>query len=206
MRYFAELRRRRLAGDRGAVMIEFLLVAPVIVLLMVGMLEFGNAWRRVGTVERATQQGARTAASMANHRFADYEALRAIDTSTRGLPGLTVDRVIIFNATGGNGTVPPNCRSGSVSGVCNTYTGAQVRTTSPSGFSGGSTTAPTCAGSVDAAWCPLGRSRLQANIVSIGVHVTLTYTPITRIIPGDVTIERTAVYQIDPCQQGETTC
>lgn len=206
MTYLADLRRRRAAGDRGAVLIEFLLVAPVLVLLMIGMLEFGNAWRRVGTIERATQQGARTAASMANHRFADYEALRAIDTSTRGLSGLTVDRVIIFNATGGNGTVPDACRATSVSGVCNTYSGAQVRTTSPSGFSGGSTSSPTCAGSVDAAWCPLGRSRLQADIVSVGVHITLTYTPLTRIIPGDITIERSAVYQIDPCQQGETSC
>lgn len=187
-------------------MIEFLLVAPVIILLMLGLFEFGNAWRRIGTIERSTQQGARTAASMANHRFADYEALRAVDTSTRGLSGLTVERVVIFNATGGDGTVPAACLAGSVSNTCNTYSGDQVRNPSPAGFSGGSTTAPTCAGSVDAAWCPLNRSRLQASIVSIGVYVELTYEPVTGLIPGDLTITRTAVYQIDPCQQGETEC
>ncbi|QGG95697.1 TadE/TadG family type IV pilus assembly protein [Actinomarinicola tropica] len=206
MRALSRLHRRARGGDRGAVIIEFAIVAPFLVLILFGIFEFGNAWRQVGSVERATQQGARTAASMANHRFADYEALRAIDTATRGLSGVTVDQVVIFNATGGSGSVPPACLSGSVGGLCNTYSGAQVRTTSPGGFSGGNSQSPTCGGSLDAAWCPLGRSRLQDSIVRIGVHVRLTYEPVTGLIPGQVQLERTSVYQIDPCQQGETSC
>lgn len=206
MRRMRQLRARAQSGDRGAVIIEFAIVAPLLILLVFGIFEFGNAWRQVGAVERATQQGARTAASMANHRFADYEALRAIDTATRGLSGVTVEQVVIFNASSGSGEVPAGCLSGSVSGVCNTYSGAQVRNPSPGGFSGGNTSAPSCAGSVDAAWCPLGRSRLQASIVRIGVHIRLTYEPVTGLLPGNVQLERTAVYQIDPCQQGETTC
>jgi Flp pilus assembly protein TadG len=207
LRRIQSLHRRARGGDRGAVLVEFALIAPVLVLLMLGMFEYGNAWRQVGRVERAAQQGARTASSMANHRFADYEALRAIDTATRDLNGLTVERVIIFNATDDDGEIPnAACLTGSVSGVCNTYTGAQVRTTSPAGFSGGSSSAPTCSGSLDAAWCPLGRSRDQSSIVRVGVHLTLTYESVTELLPTTVTIERTAVYQIDPCQQGETTC
>jgi Flp pilus assembly protein TadG len=207
LRRLRSLHGRARGGDRGAVLIEFALVAPLLLLLMVGMFEYGNAWRQVGRVERAAQQGARTASSMANHRFADYEALRAIDTATRDLSGLTVERVIIFNATDDDGEVTnPACFTGSVSGQCNTYTGAQVRTTSPSGFSGGSSSAPTCAGSLDAAWCPLGRSRTQSTISRVGVHITLTYESVTNLMPVTVTIERTAVYQVDPCQQGETTC
>ena len=186
-------------------MIEFVLVAPVLLLFILGIFEYGNAYRQIGSIERAAQQGARTASSMANHRMADYEALRAIDTATRGLQGVTVDRVVIYRATG-SGTVPPACLAGSVNGLCNTYSGAQVRTTSPSGFSGGSTTSPTCSGSLDAAWCPLGRSRAQASIVQIGVHLTLTYESVTNLLPTTVTIERWAVYQIDPCQQGVTSC
>jgi Tfp pilus assembly protein PilV len=207
MNLVGRLRRAR-NDDRGIVLIEFVLVAPLLLLIMLGIFEYGNAWRQTGSVERAAQQGARTAASMANHRFADFEALRAIDTATRDLPGLTVDRVVIYRANGStNGDVPnAACFSGSVSGVCNHYTGSQVRSTSPSGFSGGTSTAPSCAGSLDAAWCPLGRSRDQATITRIGVHVTLTYTSVTNLLPTTITIERNAVYQIDPCQQGETSC
>lgn len=198
--------RRARSNDRGIVLIEFVLVAPLLLMLILGIFEYGNAWRQVGSVERAAQQGARTAASMANHRFADYEALRAIDTATRDLPGLTVDRVIIYRPAA-DGSIPnPACLSGSVPGVCNRYTGANVRSTSPAGFSGGSSSAPSCAGSIDAAWCPLGRSRQQATIARIGVHITLTYQSVTNMLPTTVTIERTAVYQIDPCQQGVTTC
>ncbi len=201
------VRARRERGDRGAVLIEFVLVAPVLLLLVVGLFEYGNAYRQIGGVERASQQGARTAASMANHRMADYEALRAIDTATRGLEGVTVDRVVIYRSTRADGEVPDAaCFTGSVSGVCNTYTGAQVRNTSPSGFSGGNPRATSCSGSVDAAWCPLGRSRVQASIMRIGVHITLTYESVTHLLPTTVTLESSTVFQIDPCQQGETTC
>lgn len=207
MSLLRRVRDRRQRGDRGAVLVEFVLVAPVLLLLVIGLFEYGNAYRQVGGVERSAQQGARTAASMANHRMADYEALRAIDTATRGLQGVTVDRVIIYRSTRTDGDVPNSaCFSGSVSNVCNTYTGDQVRNTSPSGFSGGNPRATTCAGSVDAAWCPLGRSRQQASIVRIGVHITLTYESVTHLLPTTVTLESSAVFQIDPCQQGETEC
>ncbi|HET8896064.1 MAG TPA: TadE/TadG family type IV pilus assembly protein [Protaetiibacter sp.] len=207
MTLLRRLHARRERGDRGAVLIEFALVAPILLMLVVGIFEYGNAYRQIGGVERSSQQGARTAASMANHRMADYEALRAIDTATRGLQGVSVDRVIIYRSTRADGAVPnATCFTSSVSGVCNTYTGAQVRNTSPSGFSGGNPRATTCAGSVDAAWCPLGRSRQQATIARIGVHITLTYESVTNLLPTTITLESEAVFQIDPCQQGETTC
>jgi len=193
--------------DRGAVLIEFVLIAPVLLLFLLGVFEYGNAWRQVGSIERATQQGARVTSSMANNRYADYEGLRAVDTATRGLAGLTVERMIIYRVTDADGAVPDACLSGSVSGLCNHYTGAQVRSGSLAGFSGGTLANPQCsASSLDAAWCPVDRPRETDALVRIGVHLTMTYEPVTGLFPADVTIERTAVYQIEPCQQGEETC
>ena len=189
-------------------MIEFVLVAPFLVLIMLGVLEYGNAWRQVGTIERAVQQGARSASSQADGRYADYEALRSIDAATRGLPGISVDRVIIYNATQADGQVPnAACFTGDVSGVCNNYTGDQVRTTSPAGFPGAHPTNPVCAGgSWDQSWCPVNRDRDGADRVRIGVHLTVTYSPVTGLLPGDVTIQKHAVYVIEPCAQGQSTC
>lgn len=204
-RLIARLRRRR---DRGAVLVEFALFAPILVAMLLGIFEFGNAWRQAGSIERAVQQGARTVTAQADNRFADYEALRAIDTATRALPGITIDRVIIFRADDPDGEVPAQCLTGSRSGLCNVYTGNQVRTINPTGFPATGVVDPTCAsGSWDILWCPTARPREESALFSIGVHLTASYTPVTGLIPDTgITIERTAVYQIEPCAQGQSTC
>lgn len=204
-------RRRELMRDRrsrGAALVEFVLVLPLLVTLVLGIFEFGNLWRQVGSLERAAHQGARAVAAQANGRYADYEALRAVDAVTRGLSGITVERVIIYRATSDDGTVPAACLNGPVAGTCNVYTGNQVRTVSPAGFPSGSLTNPNCAGgSWDAAWCPVSRPRSELNPVRIGLHLTVSYEPITGFFPGiGSTIERYAVFQIEPCAQGQTEC
>lgn len=194
--------------DRGAVLVEFALVAPVLVLLMLGVFEFGNAWRQVGAAERLVQQAGRTVSSQANSRFADYETLRAIDTATTNLRGFEVTRVVIYRAVTANGQVPSSCLSSSHSGLCNRYVGAILSSASMGAFPGGSSTNPTCAGgSADAAWCPVNRDRTSTTPDRVGVHVTFKYTPITGLLPGpNVEIKRHAVYQLEPCAQGSTRC
>jgi hypothetical protein len=196
-------------GDRGAALVEFALVLPLITALLLGIFEYGNAWRQVGTLERAAQQGARTVTQQANGRFADYEALRSVDSATRGMAGVEVTRVVIYRVTNPDGTVPGACLSGSVGGLCNTYSGAQARTTNPAGFvTAGGSGNPTCGGgSWDAGWCPTSRPRSDTSPLRIGVHVTVDYTPVTGMIPGPtMTISRTAVYQIEPCARGQSEC
>lgn len=188
-------------------MVEFALVLPVLVLLVLGVFEYGNAWRQTNSIERAAQQGGRTVSSQANGRYADYEALRAIDSAMASTSGMNVTRVVIFNATGGTGEVPTSCLSGSQSGLCNTYTGAVLTSASLASFPGGSVASPSCAGGVDAAWCPIGRNRTGSSPDRIGVHITAQYTPVTGLLSDiGVTIERTTVYQIEPCAQGQTDC
>lgn len=199
---------RRGLDDRGIALVEFALVLPFLSLMILGIFEYGNLWRQSGSIERAVQQGARTVTSQADARFADYEALRSIDTITRGLPGITVERVIIYRADAADGAVPSACLGGSQAGLCNTYTGSQVQLTSPSGFPATGTVNPTCAaGSLDIGWCPTTRPREDNNMISIGVHLTVSYEPVTNLISGPgMTIERQAVYQIEPCAQGQSTC
>ena len=203
------LERRRHARSRGAALVEFALVLPVIGLLVLGIFEYGNLWRQVGTLERSVQQGARTVTQQANGRFADYEALRSVDSATRGMSGVEIVRVIVYLPADGDGSVPVGCFGGSVEGVCNTYSGDRVRTTNPVGFGvAGTASNPTCAaGSWDEDWCPTERPRSDTNPMRVGVHVTAEYTPVTGLIPGpSLTVERQAVYQIEPCAQGQSGC
>jgi Flp pilus assembly protein TadG len=55
---------RRAAGRRGQSLVEFALVVPMLLLMVVGLIEFGRAWNVNQVVTFAARQGARTAAVM----------------------------------------------------------------------------------------------------------------------------------------------
>jgi Flp pilus assembly protein TadG len=50
---------------RGQSVVEFTIVVPILVLLMLGMLEFGFAFNHHMTIEYATREGARTGSALA---------------------------------------------------------------------------------------------------------------------------------------------
>ncbi len=51
----------RLRGDGGQAIVEFLIVVPALLLLVVGLLEFGTAWRTSQVVTNTAREGARIA-------------------------------------------------------------------------------------------------------------------------------------------------
>ena len=53
---------RHLRGRRGQSLVEFALVVPLLLLMVVGVIEFGRAWNMSQVVTDAARQGARTAA------------------------------------------------------------------------------------------------------------------------------------------------
>lgn len=196
--------RRR--PDNGAVLVEFALVLPVIALLAIGLLEYGSAFREKALVERSVQQAARTAASTANGRYADYDALRTLDSVLSGAKRGEIERVIVYNATGRtDGSVPGVCLgitpSGGGSGStnrCNVYSAAQVAQGNPVGFPTNAA-GTSCAGGWDSSWCPIGRRRSAPAVDRVGVYVEFRYEPLTGLLPstGEL-IKANAVYQLEP--------
>jgi Flp pilus assembly protein TadG len=53
--------RRRRPGEQGQALVEFALILPVILLLVVGMLEFARAWNLHQVMTDAAREGARRA-------------------------------------------------------------------------------------------------------------------------------------------------
>jgi hypothetical protein len=179
----------------------------LVLLLVLATIEFGFAWRDVNQVEHGIAAAARTGSSIAKGRYADFEIIRAVDASTQGMAGAEIERVVVFRATADDGEVPPAClaldvasspmASRGVTSLCNVYSRAQVQTRFPTGFGGHPGCAP---GSWDRWWCPAQRSNIEPDLSYLGVHVRLHYRPLTGILPGPVmTIERTAVYRLEPC-------
>jgi Flp pilus assembly protein TadG len=205
--------RRRLSGDGGAVMLEFVLLVPFLSLITFGIIDLGYAYRQENVLEIGVSTAARTNTQMSKRRSADYEMLRSISATANSMTNMTLTKVIVWEANGSD-TPPAACKSIVVSptgltakGVansCNVYSLAQVETAQPTGFPAGSSTNPTCAGAWDVNWCPVGTAtgaRINADGSGdyLGVYIEMVYTPLTRIvIPNGITVTEQAIYRLEP--------
>ena len=68
-------RKRSVRGEQGQAMIEFALILPVILLLMMGMLEFARAWNLHQVMTDAAREGARIA--VLNDPVMNQDSVRA---------------------------------------------------------------------------------------------------------------------------------
>src|SRR3954453_18850693 len=97
------LRRRRQwrAGERGAVLVEFAIIAPVLSMLIFGMIEYGLLFRDYLTVSNVTRTGARVASASGDDTLADYSILQAVKGAAGALPGgiASIDQIIVYKTS-----------------------------------------------------------------------------------------------------------
>jgi Flp pilus assembly protein TadG len=60
---------RRTSDDRGAVLIEAIIVIPLLMMITLGIIEYGSAYQQDSTVAAATRAGARVASAMSKQDF-----------------------------------------------------------------------------------------------------------------------------------------
>jgi hypothetical protein len=201
-------RRRRRDGnrDRGAALIEAAIVLPLVLLLAMAVLEFGFAWRDANQVERSLQNAGRVVSNLGRSRYADYEALRTINSQLQGMAGAEVERVVIWEASSSDGEPPSSCLTMAISAGgpngnsgqrCNVYSAQQLATESLAGFPG----TTDCGGGWDNFFCPpTRRDTVDPDLTYIGIYIRVEYTPFTSVISGPtIDIERSTVYRVEPC-------
>ena len=93
--------------ERGAELIEFALVLPLVLILLMGIFDFGLAFQRYEVITNAAREGARLASLAANYSDADIQArvdayCDAANLPNGGCPGATVNRNVAINV--GTGT------------------------------------------------------------------------------------------------------
>ena len=117
-RRYLRIRRHRLAERRGQSLVEFALVLPILLLIVVGILEFGIAFRTFQVVTNAAREGARTAVL----RTTDAE-VRGVVGRYLGSGGLDLDRgSFLFECENQPGSAPnpdggPPCTTGEIARV-----------------------------------------------------------------------------------------
>ncbi len=185
------------ASERGQGLVEFSLLVPVFMLLLLGMLEFGNAFNHHLTLGYATREGARIGADLVNGggklgcnsgqspnaANVDPVIIEAVDRvlSSAGspVPLSQVVRIRIFLANS----------NGSDSGTGNNWTYTATKYTLPDG------TQVNFQPSGSGSWSACSRSNLPVGSgppASIGVSISYTYrgsTPVVSNLPmNDVTV------------------
>src|SRR3954447_16440050 len=157
--------RQRRPGERGAVLVEFAIIAPVLCMLIFGMIEYGLLFRDYLTVANVTRTGARVSSASGNLDTTDYSVLQAVKGAAGALPGgvASIEKIVVYKTTSTDGAPPANCVSGgSQAGSCNVYTGIQARDSVPAQFG--------CAtGDLDIVWCPTTRDVTQTSGIYVGV-------------------------------------
>lgn len=183
-------------------MIETVLILPFLVTLMVGILEFGIAWRDSIAVSTALRQTGRTAASQGASGSSDYYALQALNAGLAGIPSDAIRRIVVYNATT-NSAPDPTCLSMTAPGgqtgtrACNVYD-ASAFIMSSNAFS--STATGSCpADAVDRWFCPLTRRVIQASgSDAVGVYVEIRHDFASRIFGTGLTIRDKYIVRLEP--------
>ncbi len=70
---------RRAADERGAVLVEFALIAPILILLVAGTIQFGIMYSQYQVLQGAAREGARCAAVQALPEFGSCDVQDEIE-------------------------------------------------------------------------------------------------------------------------------
>jgi hypothetical protein len=198
---------RRCQGDTGSLIAEMALVAPLLVLLALGVFEYGFLLRNKNVIANGLRSSSRSAAQAKNNDAADLYALQTLMAATGKLKNATVTKVIIYKSTTADGAVPANCVNAvttgsppySVSGSlpCNIYTTANL---TPANLVASNFDCATDATAWDKNWCSnIRKIALTDPPDYVGVYAEITYSGITGLLPGkQLVLKDKSVSRIEP--------
>lgn len=165
------LRRR---DEQGAALVEFVLVVPILILLLLGTAEMGLAIRDWLTVTSASRAGARVGSAAGNAESADQAILAAVEAAMSTSDFSSVTSVEVYRVEPDGSEGPSNC-----------YTP-----------SGGGVWTP-CGGG--AGWPPANRNVSLGNLDTLAVRVNFRHEWITGVLGlADADWSDSAVMRIEP--------
>jgi len=209
--------RSRCTGDDGSVVAEMALVAPLLVMLMLGVFEFGTAWRNKTILTSSLRSAARIESQGTLNASIDQIALGALYAGNSKLTRMTLVKVIIYESSTATGSPAANCLAIAATGTgtkgvknaggtdsCNVYSPTQVATAASNGGTFGSCSSTA---SWDNNWCSgaaavtgtRNNSFTSGGPDYVGIYAEYTYDTVTGLLPANnLTISDKAVYRIEP--------
>jgi hypothetical protein len=178
--------RRR---ERGQTLVEFALVAPLLLLVIFGTIEFCFLYQSINTVDFAAREGARVGAVLGpTDASADSKIIQAIFAATSNGTGLLfsqIQMIEIFRSSE-NGSVPPplaSCAQQATPPFEDVYDGR----------------GNACPGTLG--WPPSARNATFNSADYLGVRITFAYNWVTSFVSaarGQFTLTGVSIQLIEP--------
>jgi hypothetical protein len=191
------MRRRdaRRRGERGAVIVEAAICAPVLLFVLFGIMEVSHLFRTYSNMANLASQASRAAGVFGKQPKADFELLRTIEREMVTLSPSDLEVLIVWRLTEPDGQPPAACFTTSVPNVCNRYTAGDF-TRDEADF-GCDPSLP----SPDVHWCPTSRKSALTGPNGppdyIGVHLQTTHRPLLNMGP-ERTVQASSITRIEP--------
>ncbi len=187
--------RRTHREERGAAIVEAVLVTPLFLALVLGIIELGPFYMNWNAIHSASREGARVGSVAGTDPKADKQVLDDI-AKRRRLSLARLNYVIIFQAATPTDQPPGACVTAAatagtgVPNVCNIYYPADFSRPA-SDFGTGTVTA------ADANWSALDRVDWSDGPPDlIGVHLSTRHDTLTGIIPS-ATLRYTTIFAVE---------
>ena len=200
---WSRLLRRRRNGERGAVLVEVVLILPVLLVITLGVFDVGLGWKTSLTLANASRTGARVASNLGKATDADKSALASISASMGTIPSAEIDVIVIYRTSTAAGAPPATCllaatktSGGSAAYQCNVYSAADLAAAATSTAYNGN-----CSTSRDRFWCPSTRENGQAATNGpdyLGVYVRINHATKTKLFGSTMVLKDQAVMRIEP--------
>ncbi len=185
-------------SERGAVMVEAAISAPLLFLMIFGIIEMSLMFRDRVALDAVGHDAVRAAAIGGNDQNADHHVLEVVVDSSSPLADDAITKIIIFRADGPEGDVPPACLAGSQDSTdqCNSYLPTQFG--EPLSEFGCQSDR-----NLDRFWCPGDRVVAQTAAHGgppdyIGVYLELERSMVTGFFGSDQTFTTTAILRLEP--------
>jgi hypothetical protein len=177
---------RPAAGERGAALVEFAVILPVLVAITFGAVEFGFALKATQTVSSATRSGVRTASSQPRETGYAQDAAAAVATALNVLPADAPQELWVYKAdTNGWPVGRTGFGSGCDSDKCYRYT-----------WVAGSRTWAQVSGT---GWAPATQTACGGAVSDeVGVYLRVTHRYLTGLFGTDRTLTDHAVMRLEP--------
>jgi Flp pilus assembly protein TadG len=199
-------RTRSRIRERGAILVEAAIIAPIAIALVFGAMELGYAYYGKLTVEHMSIAGARAASGSANDYLADYNMLQAVEDAKTSMGASAINKIVIYRAANPSDRVPTACKSGPVTNTsstrgCNYYTGADL-TLASSQFGCVGPPGPTT--KKDQYWCPTTRKSALLSTNGngppdyVGVYVVATHKNLIGLFGKTFTFSNDTVIRVEP--------
>lgn len=172
-------------GDRGAALIEAVIVMPLVLLVVFGIIEFSSAYHDASVTSDAARAGGRIASAQARNPTYATNAAAAVAAALKTLPNTSPQEVWIYAANSqgypGTGSGFSACGTKCIRYTWNSAT-KDWNYSTPTGSGWDATTHQVCAEPFD----------------EIGIYVKINHDFLTKLFGASLTLDDHSVFRFEP--------